>query len=113
VNINPTISEWLHLLLRWTHVFAGIMWWHEPITYLARCASTEEEKAARATALRRKSGWFTAAVYGVEKRKCRMNCRASCIGSLEAGTTWLSGMCAVDCCLLPGGGALSIAMSRT
>ena len=25
MNINPTISEWLNLLLRWTHVFAGIM----------------------------------------------------------------------------------------
>ena len=24
--LNPTVSEWLNLFLRWTHVFAGIMW---------------------------------------------------------------------------------------
>jgi uncharacterized membrane protein len=24
--INPTISEWLNLLVRWFHVFAGILW---------------------------------------------------------------------------------------
>jgi len=24
--LNPEIKEWLHLLLRWGHVFAGIMW---------------------------------------------------------------------------------------
>ena len=24
--LDPTLSEWLNLLFRWTHVFAGIMW---------------------------------------------------------------------------------------
>ena len=26
MTIDPTISEWLNLIFRWTHVFAGIMW---------------------------------------------------------------------------------------
>ncbi len=26
MTINPTLSEWLNLIFRWVHVFAGIMW---------------------------------------------------------------------------------------
>ncbi|MCA1602202.1 MAG: urate hydroxylase PuuD [Acidobacteria bacterium] len=26
MTIDPTLSEWLNLVLRWVHVFAGIMW---------------------------------------------------------------------------------------
>ena len=26
MTIDPTISEWLNLIFRWIHVFAGIMW---------------------------------------------------------------------------------------
>src|SRR5690349_9482066 len=25
-TMDPTFSEWLKLILRWTHIFAGIMW---------------------------------------------------------------------------------------
>ena len=24
--ITPTLSEWLNFIVRWVHVFAGIMW---------------------------------------------------------------------------------------
>ncbi len=26
MRIDPNVSEWLNLLARWTHVFAGILW---------------------------------------------------------------------------------------
>src|SRR6266852_4545837 len=71
MNINPTISEWLNLLLRWTHVFAGIMWVGTTYYFTWLDARlTEEEKAVRATGSAAQiwmvhSGGF----YVVEKRK--------------------------------------------
>jgi hypothetical protein len=48
--INPTVSEWLNLIARWIHVFAGIMWVGTTyyFTWLDARLS-EEEKAVRAT----------------------------------------------------------------
>ena len=45
--LDPTLSEWLNLALRWTHVFAGIMWVGTTYYFTWLDARlTEEEKAA-------------------------------------------------------------------
>src|SRR5260370_38050609 len=69
--INPTVHEWLSLIARWIHVFAGIMWVGTTyyFTWLDARLS-EEEKAVRATGAPAQiwmvhSGGF----YLVEKRK--------------------------------------------
>ena len=58
--IDPTISEWLNLIFRWIHVFAGIMWVGTTYYFTWLDARlTEEEKAVANTGRRPKSGWFT------------------------------------------------------
>jgi hypothetical protein len=50
MHIDPTLSEWLNLALRWTHVFAGIMWVGTTYYFTWLDARlTEEEKAAANT----------------------------------------------------------------
>lgn len=109
MNINPTISEWLNLLLRWTHVFAGIMWVGTTYYFTWLDARlTEEEKAARATGTAAQiwmvhSGGF----YAVEKRKVPDELsRKLHWFRWEAGTTWLSGMALLIVVYYLGGGAL-------
>ena len=48
--LDPTLSEWLNLLFRWIHVFAGIMWVGTTYYFTWLDARlTEEEKAAAST----------------------------------------------------------------
>src|SRR5260370_20821894 len=109
MNINPTISEWLNLLLRWTHVFAVIMWVGTTsyFTWLD-ARRTEEEKAVRATGSAAQiwmvhSGGF----YVVEKRKVPDELtRKLHWFRWEAATTWLSGMVLLIVIYYLGGGAL-------
>lgn len=50
MTINPTLSEWLNLILRWIHVFAGIMWVGTTYYFTWLDARlTEEEKAVANT----------------------------------------------------------------
>src|SRR5260370_28604113 len=109
MNINPTISEWLNLLLRWTHVFAGIMWVGTTYYFTWLDARlTEEEKAVRATGSAAQiwmvhSGGF----YVVEKRKVPDELtRKLHWFRWEAATTWLSGMALLIVVYYLGGGAL-------
>src|SRR5258706_16052969 len=95
MNINPTVHEWLNLLLRWTHVFAGIMWVGTTYYFTWLDARLrEEEKAVRATGGTAQlwmvqSGGF----YGVEKRKKPDEpSRKLHWFRWVAGTSWLSGM---------------------
>ncbi len=47
IILDPTLSEWLNLLFRWIHVFAGIMWVGTTYYFTWLDARlTEEEKAA-------------------------------------------------------------------
>ena len=92
--INPTLSEWLNLILRWIHVFAGIMWVGTTYYFTWLDARlTEEEKAVRNTGETAQiwmvhSGGF----YVVEKRKVPdLVSRTLHWFRWEAGTTWLSG----------------------
>ena len=69
--LDPTLSEWLNLILRWIHVFAGIMWVGTTYYFTWLDARlTEEEKAVANTGTPAQiwmvhSGGF----YVVEKRK--------------------------------------------
>ena len=107
--INPTVSEWLNLLLRWTHVFAGIMWVGTTyyFTWLDARLS-EEEKAIKAAGSPAQiwmvhSGGF----YVVEKRKVPDELsRKLHWFRWEAATTWISGALLLVLMFYLGGGAL-------
>jgi uncharacterized membrane protein len=107
--INPTLHEWLSLIARWIHVFAGIMWVGTTYYFTWLDARlTEEEKAVRATGQAAQlwmvhSGGF----YMVEKRKVPDELsRKLHWFRWEAGTTWLSGMALLIIIYYLGGGAL-------
>ncbi|MDX6303343.1 MAG: hypothetical protein QOI77_312 [Blastocatellia bacterium] len=109
MNINPTVHEWLSLIARWIHVFAGIMWVGTTYYFTWLDARlTEEEKAVRATGGTPQlwmvhSGGF----YMVEKRKVPDELsRKLHWFRWEAGTTWLSGMALLIIVYYLGGGAL-------
>ncbi|MEO8434333.1 MAG: urate hydroxylase PuuD [Pyrinomonadaceae bacterium] len=109
MTIDPTINEWLNLILRWIHVFAGIMWVGTTYYFTWLDARlTEEEKAANATGTPAQiwmvhSGGF----YVVEKRKMPdLMSRTLHWFRWEAGMTWLSGMALLILLFYLGGGAL-------
>jgi uncharacterized membrane protein len=109
MNLNPTLSEWLNLVLRWTHVFAGIMWVGTTyyFTWLDARLS-EEEKAMKAVGSPAQiwmvhSGGF----YVVEKRKVPDELsRKLHWFRWEAATTWISGFLLLGLMFYLGGGAL-------
>jgi uncharacterized membrane protein len=107
--LDPTLSEWLNLLLRWIHVFAGIMWVGTTYYFTWLDARlTEEEKAAMNTGVVPQvwmvhSGGF----YVVERRKILdLASRTLHWFRWEAGTTWLSGFALLILIYYLGGGAL-------
>ncbi len=107
--LDPTLSEWLNLLLRWTHVFAGIMWVGTTYYFTWLDARlTEEEKAALNTGTTPQvwmvhSGGF----YVVERRKIPdLVSRTLHWFRWEAGMTWLSGFALLVLVYYLGGGAL-------
>jgi len=107
--LDPTVSEWLNLILRWTHVFAGIMWVGTTYYFTWLDARlTEEEKAAVNTGNPAQvwmvhSGGF----YVVERRKIPdLVSRTLHWFKWEAGTTWLSGFALLIVVYYLGGGAL-------
>ena len=107
--LDPTLSEWLNLLLRWIHVFAGIMWVGTTYYFTWLDARlTEEEKAAINTGVVPQvwmvhSGGF----YVVERRKTPdLASRTLHWFRWEAGTTWLSGFALLILVYYLGGGAL-------
>jgi uncharacterized membrane protein len=108
VTIDPTISEWLNLVLRWTHVFAGIMWVGTTyyFTWLDARLSEEERTVGDGESAQIwmvHSGGF----YVVEKRKVPdLVSRTLHWFRWEAGTTWLSGLALMILVYYIGGGAL-------
>lgn len=107
--LDPTISEWLNLIFRWIHVFAGIMWVGTTYYFTWLDARlTEEEKAVANTGTPAQiwmvhSGGF----YVVEKRKVPdLASRTLHWFRWEAGTTWLSGFALLVVVYYLGGGAL-------
>ena len=109
MSIDPNVSEWLNLILRWIHVFAAIMWVGTTyyFTWLDARLS-EEEKAATNTGSPAQiwmvhSGGF----YVVEKRKVPdLVSRTLHWFRWEAATTWLSGFALLVVVYYIGGGVL-------
>lgn len=109
MTLDPTLSEWLNLLFRWIHVFAGIMWVGTTYYFTWLDARlTEEEKAALNTGVDPQvwmvhSGGF----YVVERRKVPdLFSRTLHWFRWEAATTWLSGFALLIIVYYLGGGAL-------
>jgi uncharacterized membrane protein len=109
MTIDPTISEWLNLIFRWTHVFAGIMWVGTTYYFTWLDARlTEEERESASTGIPAQvwmvhSGGF----YVVERRKAPdLASRTLHWFRWEAGMTWLSGMALMIVVFYLGGGAL-------
>ena len=103
------IVEWLHVALRWAHVFAGILWVGTTYYFTWLDARlTEEEKAALNTGNAAQvwmvhSGGF----YVVERRKTPdLVSRTLHWFRWEAGITWLSGFALLILLYYLGGGLL-------
>jgi uncharacterized membrane protein len=107
--INPTISEWLNLIFRWVHVFAGIMWVGTTYYFTWLDARLSEEEKAVANTGNTAQIWMvhSGGFYVVEKRKLPdLASRTLHWFRWEAGTTWLSGMALLILLFYLGGGAL-------
>lgn len=109
MHLDPTLSEWLNLALRWIHVFAGIMWVGTTYYFTWLDARlTEEEKAAANTG-NAPQVWMvhSGGFYVVERRKVPdIVSRTLHWFKWEAGTTWLSGFALLVLVYYIGGGAL-------
>ncbi|MEP6707824.1 MAG: urate hydroxylase PuuD [Pyrinomonadaceae bacterium] len=107
--INPTISEWLNLIFRWIHVFAGIMWVGTTYYFTWLDARLSEEEKAVANTGTPAQIWMvhSGGFYVVEKRKVPdLASRTLHWFRWEAGTTWLSGVALLIVVYYLGGGAL-------
>jgi uncharacterized membrane protein len=109
MTINPTLSEWLNLIFRWVHVFAGIMWVGTTYYFTWLDARLSEEEKAVANTGTPAQIWMvhSGGFYVVEKRKVPdLVSRKLHWFRWEAGTTWLSGMALLIIVYYLGGGAL-------
>src|SRR5258705_1146026 len=109
MTIDPTLSEWLNLLFRWVHVFAGIMWVGTTyyFTWLDARLSEEEKAAANTGSAAQLWMVHSGGFYVVEKRKGPdLVSRTLHWFRWEAGTTWLSGFALLVLVYYIGGGAL-------
>jgi uncharacterized membrane protein len=106
--IDSTISEWLNLILRWIHVFAGIMWVGTTYYFTWLDARLSEEEKAMANTGTAAQIWMvhSGGFYVVEKRKVPdLVSRTLHWFRWEAGTTWLSGMALLLLLFYMGGGS--------
>jgi uncharacterized membrane protein len=92
LKINPTLSEWLNLALRWFHVFAGILWIGTTYYFTWLDARlTESERAAGAGESAQVWMVHSGGFYVVEKRKLPGAHELHWF-RWEAALTWLSGL---------------------
>jgi uncharacterized membrane protein len=109
MTIDPTLSEWLNLIFRWVHVFAGIMWVGTTYYFTWLDARLTEEEKAVANTGNAAQIWMvhSGGFYVVEKRKVPdLASRTLHWFRWEAGTTWLSGFALLVLVYYIGGGAL-------
>ena len=107
--IDPTLNEWLNLLFRWVHVFAGIMWVGTTYYFTWLDARLSEEEKAVANTGTAAQLWMvhSGGFYVVEKRKVPdLVSRTLHWFRWEAATTWLSGLALLILIYYLGGGAL-------
>jgi uncharacterized membrane protein len=109
IILDPTLNEWLNLLFRWTHVFAGIMWVGTTYYFTWLDARLSEEEKAVASTGAAAQIWMvhSGGFYVVEKRKVPdLASRTLHWFRWEAGVTWLSGFALLVLVYYLGGGAL-------
>jgi len=109
MSLIPTLSEWLNLVFRWVHVFAGIMWVGTTYYFTWLDARLSEEEKAVANTGTAAQLWMvhSGGFYVVEKRKVPdLVSRTLHWIRWEAATTWLSGMALLILLFYLGGGAL-------
>jgi uncharacterized membrane protein len=109
INLDPTLNEWLNLLFRWIHVFAGIMWVGTTYYFTWLDARLSEEEKAFASTGASAQIWMvhSGGFYVVEKRKVPdLASRTLHWFRWEAGITWLSGFALLVLVYYLGGGAL-------
>jgi uncharacterized membrane protein len=108
VTLNPTVSEWLNLIFRWVHVFAGIMWVGTTYYFTWLDARLSEEEKAAGAAGEPAQIWMvhSGGFYVVEKRKVPdILSRTLHWFRWEAATTWLSGLALLMLMFYIGGGS--------
>jgi uncharacterized membrane protein len=109
LNLDPTLNEWLNLLFRWVHVFAGIMWVGTTYYFTWLDARLTEEEKAYANTGTPAQVWMvhSGGFYVVERRKVPdLVSRTLHWFRWEAGTTWLSGFGLLILVYYLGGGML-------
>jgi uncharacterized membrane protein len=109
MSLNPFLNEWLNLVFRWVHVFAGIMWVGTTyyFTWLDARLSEEEKAVANTGSVAQLWMVHSGGFYVVEKRKVPdLVSRTLHWFRWEAATTWLSGMALLILLFYIGGGAL-------
>lgn len=107
--MDPTLNEWLNLLFRWVHVFAGIMWVGTTYYFTWLDARLSEEEKAFANTGTPAQIWMvhSGGFYVVERRKVPdLVSRTLHWFRWEAGTTWLSGFALLVLVYYLGGGVL-------
>jgi uncharacterized membrane protein len=109
MKINPNVSEWLNLLARWIHVFAGILWVGSTFYFTWLDGRFTEEGEGKAGDGARQiwmvhSGGF----YVVEKRKSLELEHKLHWFRWEAATTWLSGFFLLALLYYCGGGMVDV-----
>ena len=107
--LDPTLNEWLNLIFRWIHVFAGIMWVGTTYYFTWLDARLTEEEKAFANTGTTPQVWMvhSGGFYVVERRKIPdLVSRTLHWFRWEAATTWLSGLALLVLIFYLGGGAL-------
>ena len=95
--MNPDVNQWIEMLLRWTHIFAGIMWVGATFffTWLDGRFTELESKPVKAGEKPEKNVWMvhSGGFYLVEKQK-----RPTMMPGVlhwfkwESFTTWITGI---------------------
>jgi len=109
MHLHPTLNEWLNLIFRWIHVFAGIMWVGTTYYFTWLDARLTEEEKAFANTGTPPQVWMvhSGGFYVVERRKVPdLVSRTLHWFRWEAATTWLSGLALLILIFYLGGGAL-------
>ncbi len=93
--MNPSLAEWLNLVVRWIHVFAGILWIGQTyfFTWLDGRLSAAEEAASKQNPGEQVWMVHSGGFYVVEKQKIpQLLPQKLHWFRWEAAVTWLSGV---------------------
>lgn len=109
MRIPPDVSEWLNLLARWFHVFAGIMWVGSTFYFTWLDGRFQEAEKAAGEGREGAEVWMvhSGGFYAVAKRKTPGG-RELHWFRWEAALTWLSGVFLLVLLYYLGGGMVDV-----